>query len=281
MSEKTEIFEKMQKLRRELTYHARLYYVYDAPEISDYDYDMMFEELKRLEAAYPEFFDPESPTQRVGGKALDKFSKVTHTARMDSLSDVFSFEELEDFINGVKKTVPSVFWSVEPKIDGLSVSLRYEKGIFVQGATRGDGVVGENETHLEAFKEMIRNAVVKAKNDDSAFDGIYTFDNGTEPPSNSVAEDNKHVVEIENNTLYMKDNETSKGLSVYFDAAPKMADERSLYFKADFKLASASGYAIQLYVGTLKLQFCINGNYLEFQLHHIWRKYQDMITIDS
>ena len=146
MSEKTEIFEKISKLRRELTHHAKLYYVYDAPVISDYDYDMMFAELKRLEAENPEFFDPASPTQRVGGKALDKFNKVTHTARMDSLADVFSFDELRDFIEGVKKTAPAVIWSVEPKIDGLSVSLKYEKGVFVQGATRGDGTVGEDVT---------------------------------------------------------------------------------------------------------------------------------------
>ena len=146
MNERSEIFDKISKLRRELTYHAKLYYVYDAPEISDYDYDMMFAELKRLEAENPEFFDPASPTQRVGGKPLDKFNKVTHTARMDSLSDVFSFEELCDFAEGVKKTVPEVIWSVEPKIDGLSVSLKYEKGVFVQGATRGDGVTGEDVT---------------------------------------------------------------------------------------------------------------------------------------
>ena len=146
MSEKNEIFEKISKLRKELTYHARLYYVFDAPEISDYDYDMMFAELKRLEAENPEFFDPASPTQRVGGRPLDKFNKVTHTARMDSLSDVFSFDELRDFIEGVKKTAPEVVWSVEPKIDGLSVSLKYEKGVFVQGATRGDGVTGEDVT---------------------------------------------------------------------------------------------------------------------------------------
>lgn len=146
MSEKKEIFEKISKLRKELTYHARLYYVFDAPEISDYDYDMMFAELKRLEAENPEFFDPASPTQRVGGRPLDKFNKVTHTARMDSLSDVFSFDELRDFIDGVKKTAPDVVWSVEPKIDGLSVSLKYEKGVFVQGATRGDGVTGEDVT---------------------------------------------------------------------------------------------------------------------------------------
>ena len=146
MSQKTEILEKIVKLRKELTHHAKLYYVYDAPEISDYDYDMMFAELKRLEAENPVFFDPASPTQRVGGKPLDKFSKVTHTARMDSLSDVFSFDELRDFISNVQKTTSEVVWSVEPKIDGLSVSLKYEKGVFVQGATRGDGVTGEDVT---------------------------------------------------------------------------------------------------------------------------------------
>jgi len=146
MPEKKEIFEKIKKLRRELTHHAKLYYVYDSPEISDYEYDMMFAELKRLEGENPEFFDPESPTVRVGGQALDKFNKVTHTARMDSLADVFSYDELKDFIYGVNKTVPNTLWSVEPKIDGLSVSLRYEKGIFTQGATRGDGVVGEDVT---------------------------------------------------------------------------------------------------------------------------------------
>ena len=146
MPEKKDILEKIKKLRRELTHHAKLYYVYDSPEISDYEYDMMFAELKRLEAENPEFYDAESPTVRVGGQALDKFGKVTHTARMDSLSDVFSYDELLDFISGVNKMVPDTLWSVEPKIDGLSVSLRYENGVFVQGATRGDGVVGEDVT---------------------------------------------------------------------------------------------------------------------------------------
>lgn len=152
MSEKNVIFDRIDSLRKQLTYHAQRYYVYDAPEISDYDYDMMFAELKRLESENPEFFDPASPTQRVGGKPLDKFNKVTHTARMDSLSDVFSFEELRVFIEGVQKTAPEVIWSVEPKIDGLSVSLKYEKGVFVQGATRGDGVTGEDVTqNLRTF----------------------------------------------------------------------------------------------------------------------------------
>ena len=138
--------QRIGELRRELLYHAKLYYVDDAPEISDYEYDRMYAELKALEEAHPEFFDAASPTQRVGGKPLDKFEKVVHRVRMDSLDDVFSFEELEEFLNRVKVTLPDAIYSVEPKIDGLSVSLRYEKGVFVQGATRGDGQEGEDVT---------------------------------------------------------------------------------------------------------------------------------------
>jgi len=142
-----ETFERIQKLRRELSHHAKLYYVYDAPEISDYDYDMLYAELLKLEAEHPEYYDPESPTQRVGGKPLDKFSKVTHTSVMNSLSDVFSFEELEDFFARSEKDAGmGIAYSVEPKIDGLSVALTYEKGIFVNGATRGDGITGEDVT---------------------------------------------------------------------------------------------------------------------------------------
>lgn len=141
-----EIAERIQKLRAKLLYHAKRYYVDDDPEISDYDYDMMYAELVRLESEHPEYFDPSSPTQRVGGKALDKFEKVTHTVQMNSLSDVFSYDELRDFVSRVEETVENPVWSVEPKIDGLSVSLRYENGVFVQGATRGDGFVGEDVT---------------------------------------------------------------------------------------------------------------------------------------
>ena len=134
------------QLRKELLYHAERYYVYDEPEISDYEYDMLFAELKRLEEEHPELYDPASPTQRVGGKALDKFEKVEHNARMDSLSDVFSFEEVTEFCRRMDEAVSAPVYSVEPKIDGLSVSLTYQKGVFVQGATRGDGVVGEDVT---------------------------------------------------------------------------------------------------------------------------------------
>lgn len=146
MQNKSQIKEKINTLRAQLTHHAKLYYVYDSPEISDYEYDMLYAELVRLEQENPEFFDPASPTQRVGGAPLEKFEKVTHSVRMDSLSDVFSFEELKSFTDLSSDAVPDITYSVEPKIDGLSVSLRYENGIFVQGATRGDGTVGEDVT---------------------------------------------------------------------------------------------------------------------------------------
>ncbi len=138
--------EKLNKLRTRLLYHAKRYYVDDDPEISDYEYDMMYAELLRMEAEHPEFFDPASPSQRVGGKPLDKFEKVKHNVQMNSLSDVFSYDELGDFLSRVAERLEASCYSVEPKIDGLSVSLRYENGVFVQGATRGDGFVGEDVT---------------------------------------------------------------------------------------------------------------------------------------
>ena len=138
--------DRIEELRRSLSYHAERYYVYDSPEISDFEYDRLFAELKSLEEAHPEYYDPASPTVRVGGRALDKFEKVVHTARMDSLADVFSFEEAEEFLHRMEGEVTSPVFSVEPKIDGLSVSLSYENGVFVRGATRGDGVTGEDVT---------------------------------------------------------------------------------------------------------------------------------------
>ena len=143
----TALRARAEELRRTLEYHARLYYVEDAPVISDYEYDKLYYELVHLEEAYPELDDPASPTHRVGGKALDKFDKVTHTARMDSLSDVFSYDELGDFLHRVHEILPDAPFSVEPKIDGLSVSLRYVNGVLTQGATRGDGITGEDVTN--------------------------------------------------------------------------------------------------------------------------------------
>ena len=134
-------------LRAEIERNARLYYEEDAPEISDFEYDRMFRRLQDLEAEYPSLDSPDSPTKRVGGRALDKFEKFTHTVRMGSLTDVFSFEELDAFLERMREGLgEEPRYSVEPKIDGLSVSLIYENGVFVRGATRGDGFVGEDVT---------------------------------------------------------------------------------------------------------------------------------------
>ena len=141
---------ELEALRREVAYHARKYYVDDAPEISDYDYDMLYRRLEELEAEHPEFFDPESPTQRVGGAPLERFEKVTHRVPLNSLTDVFSFEELKEYLRSAEAQLREANitpeWSVEPKIDGLSVALTYANGVFVRGATRGDGNVGEDVT---------------------------------------------------------------------------------------------------------------------------------------
>ena len=142
----SDVLARLRELRESLTYHAARYYVDDAPEISDFEYDRLYAELLALEEAHPEFFDPASPTQRVGGAPLDKFESVTHTVQMNSLSDVFSYEELHDFLTRMATSLPHPVFSVEPKIDGLSVALRYEKGVLVNGATRGDGITGEDVT---------------------------------------------------------------------------------------------------------------------------------------
>ena len=142
-----EVKERIEHLRSLIKYHSKRYYEDDTPEISDFEYDKMFEELKDLEAKHPELYDPTSPTQRVGGAPLGKFEKVTHEVKMGSLTDVFDFESLRAFIRRVKEEAgENTDFSVEPKIDGLSVSLKYESGILTVGATRGDGKVGEDVT---------------------------------------------------------------------------------------------------------------------------------------
>lgn len=134
-------------LRRELERHNRLYYVEDAPEISDYEYDMLMQRLKALEAEHPELITIDSPTQKVGGEALSKFEPVRHQVPLESLTDVFSYEELFAFGERMNASLPEGrSYVVEPKIDGLSMSLEYENGVFVRGATRGDGITGENVT---------------------------------------------------------------------------------------------------------------------------------------
>lgn len=147
--------QRIESLTEELNKHNYNYYVLDNPTIDDYDYDMKMQELKHLEEQYPEYKLQDSPTQRVGGEALNKFEKVPHTVQMGSLQDVFSFEQVEDFCNRCTSAVKNPTFIVEPKIDGLSVSLEYINGVFTRGSTRGDGLVGENITNnLKTIKSI-------------------------------------------------------------------------------------------------------------------------------
>lgn len=139
--------KEIEQLRKEINYHSKLYYVYDAPVISDYDFDMLMQRLKTLEAEHPELVTPDSPTQRVGGQPLSQFVPVRHQVPLESLTDVFSYDELFAFGERMDSLVSEKHdYTVEPKIDGLSMSLEYENGVFVRGATRGDGTVGEDVT---------------------------------------------------------------------------------------------------------------------------------------
>ena len=142
-----EIQKQIDELRREIEYHNKLYYVDDAPVISDFDYDMLMQRLIKLEEEHPELITPDSPTQRVGGAALSQFAQVQHQVPLESLSDVFSFDELKAFGERMDSLLAVEHeYCVEPKIDGLSMSLEYENGVFVRGATRGNGLVGEDVT---------------------------------------------------------------------------------------------------------------------------------------
>jgi len=143
MDEKQEILA----LRQELEEANYQYYVLDAPQMSDYDFDHKLRRLEELEAKHPELDTPDSPTRRVGGAVADGFAEVTHPVPLESLQDVFSLEELGEFGQRVEEALPDgVEYDVEPKVDGLSVALEYENGVFVRGATRGDGRVGEDVT---------------------------------------------------------------------------------------------------------------------------------------
>ena len=134
------------RLKEQIEYHNKKYYTEDAPEIDDYEYDMLYRQLQQLESEFPELVTPDSPTQRIGGAVLNQFAPVVHTVPLESLHDSFSEEELADFDRRVRAAVEDPAYIVEPKFDGLSVALEYRDGLYVRGSTRGDGVVGEDVT---------------------------------------------------------------------------------------------------------------------------------------
>lgn len=157
-----DVKQEYEALVKQVKYHNHLYYDKDAPELSDYEYDVLTRRLKQLEQQFPELISEDSPTQKVGGAVSTKFDKVQHAVRMESLQDVFDMDEVRDFDRRVREAGLQPSYVVECKIDGLSVSLEYQDGIFVRGSTRGDGDVGEDVTEnlatITAIPKKLSNA---------------------------------------------------------------------------------------------------------------------------
>ena len=156
------IKDELDLLKSQVLYHSNLYYNENRTEISDYEYDMLMNRIKEIESRYPQLVTEDSPTQQVQGLASSTFEKVTHTVKMESLLDAFSYDELYDFDRRVIEAVDNPQYVVETKIDGLSMSLEYVNGVFARGSTRGDGVVGEDVTAnlatIRSIPKTIKNA---------------------------------------------------------------------------------------------------------------------------
>lgn len=155
-NDKEKIKKEIEDLKEKINYYNVKYHEEDAPVVSDYEYDMTMKRLKKLEKENPEFVTLDSPTRKIGGKTKDIFTKVTHDVQMQSLQDVFDYSDVEDFVNKtISEYGKSIEYIVETKIDGLSVSLEYENGVFVRGSTRGDGFIGEDVTeNLKCIKDI-------------------------------------------------------------------------------------------------------------------------------
>lgn len=243
---KTEIEE----LRRKIEYHRAKYYMDDAPEISDYEFDALMRRLENLEAEYPEFDSADSPSKKVGGAASEKFEKVRHVVPMGSLSDVFSRDELEAFYNRVIKEAPGAEFVVECKIDGLSVELEYEDGRFVRGATRGDGIVGENITeNLLVIKDIpktlsekipylcVRGEVYMPKaefariNASREENGENTFANPRNAAAGSLRQLDSAITASRNLSIFVFNVQSSRGMKELFSHRESLLYLEELGFK--------------------------------------------------
>ncbi len=181
--------KRAEELTTQLNYHNNRYYNLDSPEISDYEYDMMLRELENLEEQFPQLVSAQSPTQKVGGAKGEKFSSVVHKVVMESLHDSFSSDEVRDFDRKVKSVAGDATYVVEPKIDGLSVSCEYRKGVFVRGSTRGDGAVGEDVTEnlmtIKSLPKRIDNAPEFLEVRGEVYMSLSTFEKLVEEQENN------------------------------------------------------------------------------------------------
>ncbi len=236
-----DIQKELEKLRKEINYHSKLYYVYDAPVISDYDFDMLMQRLKALEAEHPELITPDSPTQRVGGQALSQFTQVRHQVPLESLTDVFSYDELFAFGERMDSMIPERHnYTVEPKIDGLSMSLEYENGVFVRGATRGDGTTGEDVTEN---LRTVRSAPLRIENAPQRL-----IVRGEVYMSKSVFEELNREREIKGEPLLANPRNAAAGSMRQLD--PKVAASRKLDIIC-FNLQYTSGTPFETHADTL------------------------------
>ncbi len=236
-----DIQKELEKLRKEINYHSKLYYVYDAPVISDYDFDMLMQRLKALEAEHPELITPDSPTQRVGGQALSQFTQVRHQVPLESLTDVFSYDELFAFGERMDSMIPERHnYTVEPKIDGLSMSLEYENGVFVRGATRGDGTTGEDVTEN---LRTVRSAPLRIENAPKRL-----IVRGEVYMSKSVFEELNREREIKGEPLLANPRNAAAGSMRQLD--PKVAASRKLDIIC-FNLQYTSGTPFETHADTL------------------------------
>lgn len=234
--------KRIQELRDILNENGYRYYVLDAPTMSDYEYDMLNRELEELEAAHPEEITPDSPTQRVGGKILQGFSPYTHEVPLESLQDVFDGQEVREFTDRMAQALgPDAEYSVEPKVDGLSVALEYRDGVFVRGATRGDGRTGEDVTeNLRTIRsipmvlpEKLPRLIVRGE--------VYM--------ARSVFEEINAQRELEGKPLMANPRNAAAGSLRQLD--PKIAAQRRLDIQV-FNLQLAEGKAFQLHSETLE-----------------------------
>ncbi len=232
--------QEIRELREKLNEAAHLYYVLDAPTMSDYDYDHLYRHLQDLETAHPEEITPDSPTQRVGDKTLNVFAEVRHEVPLESLEDVFDSDEVCQFLNKVDESVENAAYSVEPKVDGLSVAVEYRNGVFYRGATRGDGRVGEDVTeNIRTIKSLPKTLPEKLPR---------LIVRGEVYMSRQVFEELNSLLEIEGKLLMANPRNAAAGSLRQKD--PKIAAQRKLDI-AVFNLQLAQGREFSTHTETI------------------------------
>lgn len=232
--------ERIEALRAEINKHNKLYYENDAPVISDFEYDRLLRELEELEEEYPELIVPDSPTQKVGGTAKSSFAPFEHENPLQSLQDVFSYEELSDFLIKLENGFGELNYCVEPKIDGLSISVVYKNGMFAEGATRGDGSVGENVTeNLRAIKSLPKR--LNTSIDELVVRGeVYLSDENFEALNKKQEEEGLN--------LFANPRNAAAGTMRQLD--PRIVEARNLDFLA-FNIQKISGLSFSTHFETI------------------------------